>query len=207
MSLSTASLPGIFAVPPGPVRKFTVNEYHRMIQAAILTEEDPVELLEGWIVPKMPRNPLHDCTIQIIHEVLRSHLPGNWQLRIQSAITTTDSEPEPDLVLVPGPITRFRDHHPGPPEIALIIEVADTSLRYDRRKKGRAYAQAGITCYWIVNLIDRQVEVYTNPTGPKARPIFRKHREYDLTDSVPLVINGNQLALIPVRELLPASIG
>src|SRR5438270_11160306 len=81
------------AQPPGGPRRFTVGEYHRMIQAGVLTEDDAVELLEGWIIYKMPRNPIHDGTISKIDVKLRSLLPSGWLMRLQSAITTTDSEP------------------------------------------------------------------------------------------------------------------
>src|SRR5262249_6277291 len=144
--------------PPSlPVRLFSVDEYHRLIETGILTEDDPVELLEGLIVPKMPHNPPHDCSIGLKEESLRGPLPTSWLIRIQSAITLSDSEPEPDLTLARGMARTYHDHHPGPQELAAIMEVADTSLARDRGEKLRLYARAGIVCYWIINLIDRQV--------------------------------------------------
>src|SRR5262245_53367242 len=116
-------LAGNFGMSPYPVRKFSVEEYHRMIQAGILTEDDPVELLEGWVVPKMPHNPPHDGIVDLAREVIRGKLPAGWRVRVQSAITTPDSEPEPGLVVAPGPASRYFDHHPGPSEIALVVEV------------------------------------------------------------------------------------
>ena len=90
-------------VPPVPVRRFTVDEYHQMIRAGILGEDDNVELLEGWIVPKMPRNPAHDALIAWVHNrVLAPRLREGWYCRGQSAITTPDSEPEPDLAVIRG---------------------------------------------------------------------------------------------------------
>src|SRR5207249_5993402 len=120
-----------FLPPPFPVRRFTVDEYHQMIQTGILQEDDPVELLDGWIVSKMPRNPPHDATIDIAQEVFRSVLPAGWRLRVQSAITTDSSEPEPDLAIVRGPAERYLSNHPKPPDIAVVIEVADSSLAQD----------------------------------------------------------------------------
>jgi Uma2 family endonuclease len=134
-------------LPPYPVCRFTVDEYHRMIQAGILTEEDPVELLEGWIVPKMPRNPPHDGTIEMAEEAIRRRLPPGWRIRIQSAITTDDSEPEPDLAIVCGGVRTYVTRHPGAADIAVVIEVADAMLARDRREKNRLYARAGISCY------------------------------------------------------------
>src|SRR5438093_733530 len=114
MSVVSPPTGGMFQFAPYPVRKFSVDEYHRMIQAAVLTEDDPVELLEGWIVPKMPRNTPHDVCLDKSQDALRAVLPAGWRLRVQSAITTPDSEPEPDLAVVPGTPERYLAHHPFP---------------------------------------------------------------------------------------------
>lgn len=203
--MSTVAPPtGLPPQPPSlPVRRFTVDEYHRMIQASILTEDDPVELLEGLVVPKMPHNPPHDGTIDLAREVIQSRLPAGWRVRVQSAITTGDSEPEPDLAVVPGPANRYLDHHPGVGEIATLMEVSDTTLTRDRQDKYRIYARAGITCYWIINLVDRQVEVYTDPSGPDANPTYRRRQDYLANDAIPLVIAGQEVARISVAELFP----
>src|SRR5438874_1162323 len=98
MTPTTATrLPPAVPPPNAYLRRFTVDEYHQMIDIGILTEDDPVELLEGWVRYKMPRNPLHDSRIEITRRRLAALLPPKWGLRIQSAITLTDSEPEPDL--------------------------------------------------------------------------------------------------------------
>jgi Uma2 family endonuclease len=203
MSVTTPPTTGAFQQPPFPVRRFTVDEYHRLIQAGVLTEEDPVELLEGWIVPKMTRNPRHDVALDQSQEVLRAKLPAGWRLRIHSAITTNDSEPEPDVAVVRGPIRNFLSRHPGPQDIGVLIEISDSSLSHDRNDKGRSYARAGIVCYWIINLVDRQVEVYTDPTGPDGTPCYRRRQDYGVDQEVPLVLDGQEVARIAVRELLP----
>lgn len=165
MSIS-AIVPGtIFQIPPFPVRRFTVDEYHCMIQVGILTEDDDVELLEGWIVPKTPHNPLHDAVIDQAQESLQAVLPAGWRVRVQSAITTPTSEPELDLAIVRGPASRYRTHHPGPADIALVIEVADSSLTRDREEKGPLYAGAGLPHYWIINLTTGQIETYQQPAS------------------------------------------
>jgi Uma2 family endonuclease len=188
--------------PPYPVRRFSVDEYHRLIQIGLLTEDDPVELLEGWIVPKMPRHTPHDVSIDMAQDALRPRLPAGWRLRVQSAITTLDSEPEPDFAIVPGPPGRYLAHHPLPNEIATLIEVSESTLERDRQDKGRLYARAAIGIYWIVNLIDRQVEVYTDPTGPDPDPRYRQRQDYAFDQSVPLWIDGREVAQVPVRELM-----
>jgi Uma2 family endonuclease len=202
-SIASPPFASLFAVPPYPVRKFTVAEYHTMIQAGILTENDPVELIEGWIVPKMPHNPPHDGTIELCEGALGAVLPAGWKTRVQSAITTAYSEPEPDIVVAQGTDRTHLRRHPEPHEIALVIEVADASLAFDRGDKCLAYARAGIVCYWIIDLVHRQVEVYTDPTGPAATPSYRQRANYGPTDSVPLIIGGQQVAMIPVANLLP----
>lgn len=88
--------------PPGPVRRFTVEEYHKLIDSGLFPEDEPFELLEGWVVPKMARKPPHGVAIDLLSEVIRDRLPGGWRVRIQSAITTADSEPEPDVAVVRG---------------------------------------------------------------------------------------------------------
>src|SRR5438105_9817214 len=120
-----------------------------MIHAGILTENDPLELIEGWLVAKMTHNPPHDGTVQRINKRLGRRLPAGWDLRIQSAVTTSDSEPEPDLVVVRGDETTYLHKHPGPADVGMLIEVADSTLSRDRQEKARLYARAGLPCYWI----------------------------------------------------------
>jgi len=186
-------------VPPFAVRRFTVDEYHRMIDSGILTENDEVELLDGCIVPKMPRNPPHDAAVDQRNDALRARLPAGWRVRVQSAITLGVSEPEPDLAVVSGPANRYAARHPGPADIALLVEVGNSTLGHDREVKGRLYAQAGIAVYWVVNLIDMQVEVYTDPaaTGYRTRVDYRAGQE------MPLVVAGQEIARLPANEFLP----
>lgn len=189
--------------PPYPIWRFTVAEYHHLIEAGGLTEDDPVELLEGWIVPKMPHNPPHDSILDHAEDVIRGYLPNVWRLRVQKSITTEDSEPEPDIAVVRAPAERYRRRHPGPSDIALLVEVSDASLRRDREDKGRLHARAGIPVYWIINLVDGRVEAYSEPTGPSAvAPHYRRRQDFTKRQSVPLVLAGKKIAQVPVRELL-----
>jgi len=191
--------------PPVPVRRFTVDEYHRLASAQVLTEDDRVELLEGWIVPKMTHSPRHDATIDSVHEALRGSVPESWRIRVQSAVTTADSEPEPDLAVVPGPASRYADRHPGPEDIALAVEVADSSLEDDRSVKGQLYARARIPCYWIVNLVDEQIEVHSDPSGPGRAPRYRSRHVFHPGDSVPIFLEGREVARVAVNDLLGRS--
>ena len=110
-----------------------------------------------------------------------------------------DSEPEPDRCIARGTIRDYADQHPGPDEIALIVEVADSSLADDRKLAAKVYGPAGIPVYWIVNLVDRQVEVYTDP-GPLG---YRSTESFAEGQSVPVVIDGQAVGRIAVSDILP----
>jgi Uma2 family endonuclease len=184
-------------------RRFTVDEYHRLTELGILTEDDKLELIEGYLVLKMPRNPPHDGTIHRVLKRLGKILPSGWDVRIQSAITLADSEPEPDLAIVREDSDGYTTRHPTAADVGLVIEVADSTLAGDRTDKARIYARAGIECYWIVNLVDRQVENYTSPSGPVALPAYGQRQDYRTGDTVPLTLAGTATVGLPVQDLLP----
>lgn len=182
--------------------RFSVASYQRMIEAGILTAEDKVELLENYVVLKMPRNPRHDSTLQRMLRPLLHALPAGWDMRIQAAITLTDSQPEPDFALVRGTSDDYVTRHPAPADVGLLIEVADSSLLRDQRDKTRIYARAGIPSYWIVNLVDRCIEVCTQPSGPTTVPAYNATQTYLPSEAVPLVLDGNSVGTIPAGDLL-----
>jgi Uma2 family endonuclease len=202
MATVTTAPPEQVSPPASLLHRFTVEQYHRLIDNGVLTTEDRVELLEGWIVDKMPHNPPHDGTVSRINRRILRLLPENWLLRVQAAITLAVSEPEPDLAVVRGPEDVYFERHPGPRDIALLIEVADSSLLEDRRDKGLIYARARIPVYWIVNLRDSCIEVYTQPTAGRA-PRYRRQHDFRRGESVPLILDGKEVAQIAVKELLP----
>jgi Uma2 family endonuclease len=185
------------------VYRFSVAQYQRMIEAGVLSPEDKVELLEGYVVYKMPRNPPHDGTIQVITKRLGRRIPTGWDLRVQLTIELTDNQPEPDFSVARGDETTYLTHHPVATDLGLVIEVTDTSLLRDQRDKSRIYARAGIPVYWIINLVDRRVEVYTQPSGPTAAPSYGALQTYQPGDTVPLVLDGAPVASVPVADLLP----
>jgi Uma2 family endonuclease len=185
------------------LRRFSVAEYHRMIQSGILSDEDRVELLEGYVVLKMPRNPPHDGTIQKILKRLGRKLPPGWDARRQSAVTFSESEPEPDVTVARGDECSYMTRHPGPADVGLIIEVAETSLDRDRNEKARIYARAGIPIYWIVNLVDFRIEVRTSPNIVSGQPAYTHQQDYHPGGDIPLVLDGVTHATIPVQDLLP----
>jgi Uma2 family endonuclease len=190
------------APPPLAVHRFTVEQYHRMIETGVLTEDDRVELLEGWIVDKMPQHPGHAGAISVLEARLRDLLPKAWVVRAQSPITLEDSEPEPDLAVVKGPVERYLTAHPGPEDIALVIDVADTSIEKDRTVKGRAYAQARIPVYWVVDLQQIAIEIYSQPKGGKT-PQYRAREVVGVQLGAPVLVGGRTLGAVPVADLFP----
>jgi Uma2 family endonuclease len=174
-----------------------------MIRQGILTEDDPVELLEGWLVTKMPKTPPHRVATRLLRQALERAVPPGWYVDAQEPVTLTDSEPEPDGMVARGDTRQYLDRHPGPKDLALVVEVAEATLPRDRGPKKRLYARAGIPVYWIVNLPESQVEVYSEPSGESAEPDYRKRQDHGAAHEVPLVIDGREVKRIPVAELLP----
>jgi Uma2 family endonuclease len=174
-----------------------------LIEIGVLTEDDNLELLEGYLVHKMSRNPPHDSTLTRLSKRFFQIISDARQVRIQMAITLSSSEPEPDLVIARGTESSFDHHHPVPEEIDLVVEVSDSTLDSDRVDKQRIYARASLPIYWIVNLIDRQIEVYTQPSGNVAHPTYTHQQIYRVGDSIPVILNGTNIAQIVVQELLP----
>jgi Uma2 family endonuclease len=185
--------------------RFSIEQYEKMLETGILTSEDRVELIEGLVVQKMTQLPPHAAAIDYALDALRSLLPEGWRLREQKPIKLSDSEPEPDLVIVRGPLRLYEKRHPRPADIAVVIEVADTTLEGDRRDKGRVYARARLAVYWIINLPDRQVEVYTEPRSGRS-PGYRRRTDYGIDTKVPFVIAGDEVGEVAVKGLLPSSV-
>jgi Uma2 family endonuclease len=193
--------PAGFDVPPLTVRRFTVDEYENLGRTGVLTEDDSVELLEGLIVKKMTKIPLHDWTIDYLTRVLGQKLPAGWILRIQNVLRTEDSEPEPDVVIAIGDHFEFRDRHPAGHECALVIEVAESSLEQDWRKC-RIYARACVPQYWIVDLTGCCVEVFTEPNPNTGK--YEGHIRHVAPDELTVVLAPNVQLKVNLQELLPA---
>jgi Uma2 family endonuclease len=182
--------------------RFSVAEYHRLTEIGILTEDDNLELIKGYLVHKMARNPLHDGTMHQVFDVLNSNLPAGWDVRIGCAVTLADSVPEPDLAVVREDAAGYMTRHPGPADVGLVVEVSDSTLAGDRADKGRIYARAGIPYYWIINLPDGQVEVYEGPSGPAAVPAYARRQDHRPGDTLPFILDGALIAALTVQGLM-----
>ena len=200
---STMAPPLPPALPPEPVTRLSVKQYHAMIDAGVVTDDDLIELLEGWLVPKMPKNPGHRIATRHLRKALEKLLPAGWEVESQEPITTTDSEPEPDVGVAREGAFDNKERHPNATETGLIIEIADSTLARDRGMKKRIYARAAVPVYWIVNLPDRCIEVYTNPTGPAEKPDYRHQQIYGANDVVPILLDGAEIGQLEVKAVLP----
>jgi len=130
-------------------------------------------------------------------------VPKGWGLRIQLTVVLSDSQPEPDFTVVRGAERTYLSRYPSPADVGLMIEVANSSLLRDQRDKSRIYARGGIPCYWIANLTDQRLEVYTQPSGPTAVPAYAAFQIFQPGDTVPLVLDGNAVGSVAVADLLP----
>jgi Uma2 family endonuclease len=149
-------------------------DYERLV-ALGLFHGAPVELIGGQLMVAEPQGSYHATALGAADDALRAAIPPGWFVRTQMPLALADdSEPEPDVALVQGEREDFRERHPGRP--ALAIEVADSSLAFDREDKGSLYARAGIEDYWIVNLVDRVVEVYRDPRPDPTAPHGWRYR-------------------------------
>lgn len=176
--------------PPFPMHRFTVAEYRQLGELGVLAPEDRVELLEGWIVEKMNHHPAHGYAVRYLNNWLVRVLPDGLLAQCQLPITTDTSEPEPDLAVVRGKETDFITRHPYANECRLLIEVADTSLAKDRAK-AIIYAAAGVSEYWIVNLIDRRLERFQQSDGNA----YREQSFVALDDTIELELDDMRYPL------------
>ena len=185
------------------VRQFTLDEYHHLIEIGFFTSDDKIELINGLLVNKMSQNDPHCFVVDVLSEIFQGLLPEGLTVRCQlPVIISDDSEPEPDGAIVLGPKRRYAKGRPTHKDVALIIEVAESSLRFDQKVKLPLYARDRILTYWIINLIDFRVEVYTRPIGGK-NPTYRQRDDYGPDDRVPVVIAGETVGEIAVKDLLP----
>jgi Uma2 family endonuclease len=202
MSAAISNLAQPPAPTPEPVFRLSVAQYHAMIRGGVLTDDDPVELLEGILVVKMPKNPPHETAVGKCQDELPKLLPPGWIVRLQAPVTLMDGEPEPDVAIVRGSRPDYATRHPGPADIGAIIELADTTLERDRGIKLRGYARAGIQTYCVVNLADRIAELYLRPQTKGEAAIYDPPMRLKQSDLLSLHLD-DAIVQVPVQILLP----
>jgi Uma2 family endonuclease len=186
-------------------RRWTREEYDRLIELGVLHEDEPLELVGGEMVLREPQGSYHVTSVLLCADALRRVFGAGWQVRMQMPVALDDeSEPEPDVAVVGGAIRDYEDAHPRRP--VLVVEVSDASLAFDRERKAGLYARAGVSDYWIVNLVEGRLEVYRDPVPAPGAPFgwqYRSVTHLGPADRVaPLAAPGTTIA---VRDLLPRS--
>jgi len=208
MSSITPALPGI-STPPAIAASadlvsslylLTVWQFDQMIEDGLIAEDDPVELIEGLLVTKMSRKRPHSVAGKKGLRVLSRIIPGGWHVAKEDPIVASDwSKPEPDLAIVRGLGEDHLERDVMAADVPLVIEIAESGLSLDRTDQARVYSLSGIPAYWIVNLVDLQVEVYTDPSpgGYQSSQVLTPGQH------VPVVIDGSEVNRIAVADILP----
>lgn len=181
-------------------RRFTVDEYHAMARAGVLTDDDRVELLEGEIVEMTPIGAGHAACVKRLNRLLTKGSGDGAIVSVQDPVRlSTFSEPEPDLALLRPRDDFYAEGHPGPDDVLLLVEVAESSLTYDRDRKLPLYARSGVPEVWIVDLEGDRVEVHRAPS-PEG---YRERHLNTLEDTLePGELSDIQL---PVRGFFPSN--
>jgi len=186
---------------PSGVRRITVDEYERIIRAGALNNPERVELIDGYLVNKMAKSAEHGYATKKTIKALEALLPAGWTWRSEQPVRIPDyDEPEPDVTIVRGTDLDYAHRIPGPDDVGMLIEVCLTTLDRDQREKLPAYARSGIPVFWIVNLVDRQIEIYTGP-GPGS---YGSRVDFKPGQAVPVVIDGQPLGQVAVDAILPS---
>ena len=214
MSTQTqTAIPTALPPPPGarpatasglvPYR-LTVRQFEKMIDAGIFRDEDHVELLGGLLVDKMVKRDPHNFAIMELGEQFRDVLKPAWVIREEkSAVIGRIWRPEPDIAVARGPRSQYRSKDPGSADLGMLVEVSDSTYATDRGGKWRRYATVKVPVYWILNLPQRQMEVYTAPSGRGKTAGYRDCQVYGETDEVPVILDGREWGRIKVGDLLP----
>ncbi len=189
ISSQTHSTIGNFNGQPLKLRQITVEEYDLMIESGVFDENDHIELLNGVIIEKMPKGTKHSAATDRIVRVFYRHFGDDVFIRNQNPIWLDEfSEPEPDIVLAVPKEDEYENSHPTTDEIYLILEVSDSTLGYDRNTKGTAYANAGIRQYLLLNVKEKTIEDYREPSadGFQSKKTYRIGQNFNL-----VVLSGN----------------
>lgn len=191
------------AVSHTNLRLWTREEYLKMAEAGVFAPGERVELIEGEIIKMTPQKGPHMTGVTLVSEELRRAFGKGYVVRVQGPLALGPlSEPEPDVAVVRGSPRDYRDSHPT--TAILVVEVSDTTLVLDRQQKAGLYARAGIPEYWILNLLERALEIYRNPAPSPDHPLGYGYRSSERLDAsasvVPLAASAT---LIAVADLLP----
>ena len=194
----------VIAVSPAiETRRFTRVEYERLTEIGFFQPGERLELIDGLLIVREPQKSRHATAVRLVQRALERAFGPGWDVRPQLPVALDDmSEPEPDTAVVPGDARDYRDAHPTSP--VLVVEVAESRLAFDRRKKSSLYARAGISDYWVLNLRRRVLEVHREPEAFDLAPYgFRYRSIVTLTPPSTVTPLAAPWAAIPVADLLP----
>ena len=203
MSESAANDDPDFPAGTSATTRLTLDEYRRRAALGEFSASKAAELLEGVVVPKVRQSLKHEAALERIQDVLGKLVPNGWHMRIQQPFVTGNSQPEPDVAVVRNALDNYEGRSPAPEDVAIVIEVADASLLMDRRLKNRIYSRANIPTYWLLNLLDSQLEVLTQPSGPVQLPAYQEERTYRIDDRVDVIVLEDVGQLVRVGDFIP----
>jgi Uma2 family endonuclease len=184
---------------PGLYR-LTVTQYDRMIENGTIGEHERVELIEGLLVTKMGKNPPHVFAGKMGLKRLEQLVAPGWHVGKEDPVVVSEwGKPEPDLSVVRGTESDYVGRPVTAADVGLVVEISESSLAADRSEMARIYARASIPVYWIVNLVNRQIEVYTQPSneGYESRIVYASNQ------SVPVFLDGREVGQILVSDIIP----
>jgi Uma2 family endonuclease len=184
---------------PGPPFRMSLEQYEAIVETGVFTERDKFHLINGVLVAKMTQKDPHCTADTLCRDELMRVIPAGWYVRSDKPVRLPpDSKPEPDQCVVRGSVRDYARRSPGAADVGLVVEVAERSL-LDDREMAKTYGGSGIPVYWIVNLRESQVEVYTGPTesGYDAR------RDYKPGEEIPVTLDGVLVGRIAVTDILP----
>ncbi len=188
-------------------KRFSIAEYHRLGELGFFAPDDRVELIRGEIILKATKSTFHSVCNSLLLEELYPLLLKRAIVRGQEPIILTDdSEPEPDVVIARNRSDNYLSSHPEPADILLVIEVSDSTLKYDRRTKLSLYAESGISDYWIFNLVDIQLEMHSEPYQKQRGGFDYRVKRVVLRNEV-VVIPGFPDLSLDLSAVFPAQIG
>jgi len=204
--MSTLASTPLMAPPAGPTRipsplyRMTLEQYESLITSGFFTKRDDVHLINGYLVTRMAESTLHGAICEMIRLAIEAFLLATWHTRSEKGlrIPAQISMPRPDLVIVRGVPRDYIARYPEPADTALVVEVSSTSLDEDRAMAD-IYGAGGVPVYWIVNLVDGQVEVYSNP-GPSG---YQTHEVLAPGHVLHVKLDGVEIGEIPVADILP----
>ena len=196
------------ASAPG-FRPYRINTkvYQRIVASGAFGDKSRVFLWKGLLVEKvsdMTKGRPHVFAHTKLSRILSGLVPVDYFVEQDQPLDLgIDSVPEPDLKVVRGREEDYRDHDPSAREVPLVVEVADSSLSDDTGEMLREYARGGIAIYWVVNIPNQRIDVYSRPAGPAERPRFESCQSFGPEDEVPVILDGREVGKIAVKDVLP----